>query len=88
MDAQLVGLIGAFVDRGWQGLITLYVAWAVIKQFRAWKIERNGEHNPSKEFHDALEPLDSRLTRIEQTVMKVDRRVARIEGHLDMDGRS
>ncbi len=81
MDHHLVDLISSLVGRGWQGLITLYVVWAVIKQFRV----RRGKHNPSPEFHAALKPIEARLIRIESSVGHVDRRVARIEGHLDID---
>ena len=81
MDQHLVELIGSLAGKGWQGLITLYVVWAVINQFRI----RRGKHNPSPEFHAALKPMEARLIRIESSLGQVDRRVARIEGHLDID---
>jgi hypothetical protein len=95
VDQLLIDQVTELVSNGWTGLITLYVVWAVIKQFRVWKSERkserksNGKHNPSPEVHSAIDaavnPINARLTRVEDSIARIDRRVARMQGHLDLD---
>jgi ABC-type proline/glycine betaine transport system substrate-binding protein len=95
MDAfiKLLEVVAPFVRGGWQGLITLYVVWAVVKQFKSWQEKRDREarglgHNPSAEVHDAIEdavrPLREDVARLRSDVADVRDRVSRVEGHLDL----
>jgi len=93
LDPTIIETVSTLVGRGWQGLITLYVVWAVIKQFRVWQEKRDRaaqglKHNPSPEIHDAIEdaiaPLRADIAELRSVVGDVRDRVSRIEGHLDL----
>ena len=49
MDAKLLELIFAKFLSGWQGIATLYVTWAFLRQIREWQTQRaragNGNGN-------------------------------------------
>jgi hypothetical protein len=89
---QVIGLVSSVVGRGWQGLITLYVAWAVIKQFKVWQDKREAEakglkHNPNPEVHEAIDasilPLRGDIAELRNDIGDVRDRVSRLEGRLE-----
>ena len=81
MDAETLNLVYGFVDKGWQGLMTLIVARWVYREFRERR--RNGrqqangpQHNPSPEIH-------AEIDRLWEAIRHLGERIARIEGWLD-----
>jgi UDP-2,3-diacylglucosamine pyrophosphatase LpxH len=77
MEMQMMELVYSFIERGWEGLMTIYV---VTQIFKARKAKKNG-HNPSPEYHE----LHNDVEKVWMAIRSLGERVAFLEGKHDKD---
>jgi hypothetical protein len=73
MDSQLLELVYSFVERGWEGLISLYIVMQIVKNRRIKKKDAN----PSSEIHRMFDEVWKELKSLGERIASIEGEIGR-----------